>query len=359
MPTEREWRKLPNGALRAGSSAPDAEWVWVDVEGPDDTSLEMLRERFGIDDLVLEDALEQQLPPRFEDYGRYVAAAIRELTVTAGVVESAPLLCLVGAEFLVTIHHDALPGLEFIVETALAHDRTAEGGPDRMFARLAEVGSRRFEPVVEEIDVLLEDLEFQAMLAESGLIPTLQAVRRQIGRLRTVIRPQRSVMQSLVYADSLLIGDRARRRLTDVLERHAHLEETLESARNTANGVLEVHRGAVAEKANEIMKVLTLFSATLLPMTLIAGVYGMNFSNIPELDYRYGYPVALAVMATVGLVLWRYFATRGFVAQPKIASITAQTATRLADAAAMPVRALGSLILGGLRPPGEAEPETE
>ena len=218
-----------------------------------------------------------------------------------------------------------------------------------MFGRLADVGSRRFEPVIDSIDAALLECETRALEGESGAVRQVQPLRRQISVLRGVVRPQRSVLQSAVYGDSALIGERARRRLTDVLERHDRIEGALELARATANGVVELHRSSVAEKTNEIMKVLTVFSATLLPMTLIAGIYGMNFGNIPELDYRFGYPLTLAVMAGVGLVLWRYFVRRGFVAGKPLSDLATRTSASVLEAARLPVTAVGSLIVGSLR----------
>ena len=351
MTTERRWWK--DGATgRLRDEAPlesDRDWMWVDVEGADDEALRRLASEFDLDELALEDALDPDLFPRYEDYGHFVVAAVRGLTTTQGAVRTTPLLCLAGERFLVTLHHEPLPGVEFLVETAMTHVRTAEGGPDRMLARLTDVGSRRFDPVVLEIDSLLQECEASAAAGSTGALAPLQAIQRQVAELRSVIRPQRSAIQSLVYSDTDLIGERARRRLTDVLERHARLEESLDAARGIANTVVEIHRGVIAERTNEIMKVLTVFSATLLPMSVIAGIYGMNFSNMPELDFRLGYPFALTAMAVVGVLMWRYFVRRGFVGRAEVSHTPAQAAARLTRAATLPVRTVGSLIADGLR----------
>lgn len=350
MAAERQWWKSgATGTLNVGPPDPGAEWVWVDLEGPDEASLRSLASRFGLDEIALEDALDAELFPRHEDFGHFLVVAMRSVAAHEDGVETTPVLYFVGRDFLATVHHEPLPGLEFVAETAQAHLPTAEGGPDRMFARLADVGSRRFEPVLDAIDRLLLDSEALALAGESGAVRALQPVRRKISELRGVIRPQRSILQALVYTDSELVGERARRRLTDVLERHARMEESLETARATANSVVELHRGAVAERANEIMKVLTVFSATLLPMTLIAGIYGMNFSNIPELDYRFGYPLTLGIMTVLGTVLWRYFVRRGFIGRPSLPNVATNATSALVRAAKKPVGTVGSLVASNLR----------
>ncbi len=351
MATERTWWKDPTtGTLRVGDApAGQAAWVWVDVEAPDEAALRSLMERFDLDPVAIEDALDPALFPRFEDFGHFVAVALRGVSTSDQRVDSTPLLSFVATDFLVTVHQEPLPGLDFVVQTALTHGPTAEGGPDRMLGRLADVASRRYEPLLNEIEGLLLTCEGRAIAGESGAVRMLQPVRRQVNTLRPIIRAQRSVLQSIVYSDSDLISERARRRLTDVLERHARMEESLELARVTANSIVELHRGTVAETTNEIMKVLTVFSATLLPMTLIAGIYGMNFTNIPELDYRYGYPLTIGIMLSLGAILWRYFVRRGFVGGPALTDLVSPVRSALFDAATRPVQALGSLVVGSLR----------
>ncbi len=359
MPTERRWWKdSASGMLRDGEApSTGAEWVWVDVEAPDEDVLRALVAELHLDPVAVEDALDAALFPRYEDFGHFVAIAVRSVSTAGERIESAPLLCFVAADFIVTLHREPMPGLDFVVDTARNHEPTAEGGPDRMLGRLADAVSRGYEPLLDEIDALLLDCEGRALAGESGAVRMLQPIRRQVNTLRPVIRAQRSVLQSVVYSDSGLISERARRRLTDVLERHARMEDSLELARVTANSIVELHRGTVAETTNEIMKVLTVFSATLLPMTLIAGIYGMNFTNIPELDYRWGYPLTLGIMITLGTVLWRYFVRRGFVGGPRLTDLVSPVTSSLFDAASRPVHALGSLVVGALHPHGDRRSE--
>ncbi|MGB5760132.1 MAG: magnesium transporter CorA family protein [Acidimicrobiales bacterium] len=352
MTTERRWWKCAEtGRLLAERPEPGFEWVWVDVHQPDEITLRKLAGEFDLDEMAIEDALDTDLFPSQEDFGDFFSVALRVITATEQSAETTPVLAFVGVRFLVTIHHTSLVGLEFLIHTAQTHLPSTEGGPDRMLARLADVGSRRFEPILHEIDGLLLESEKLALDGEPGSMRLLQPVRHQINDLRSVIRPQRSVLQALVYADSPLIGERARRRLTDVLERHARIEESLDVDRAAASSVIDLYRGTVAEQTNEIMKVLTVFSAVLLPMTLIAGIYGMNFANMPELDYRFGYPVIIGLMAAVGLVLWRLFVRRGFVGRPVVPDLAASASLRLAAAATRPARTVGSVITANLRSP--------
>ncbi|MDH3293110.1 MAG: magnesium transporter CorA family protein [Acidimicrobiia bacterium] len=350
MPTERRWwRSTTSGRLETEELGGEAEWVWVDIDAPDEDALRRLAGEFELDEMAIEDALDTDLFPSLQDFGDFLSIALRVVTGGGSTAETTPLLCFVGSDFLVTVHHRELPGLEFLIATAVDHLPSSEGGPDRMFARLADVASRRYEPLLEEIDHLLADSENMALNGEPGSMRLLQPVRHQISELRGVIRPQRSVLQALVYSDSHLLGDRARLRLTDVFERHARMEEALDVDRAAANSVIDLYRGTVAEKANEIMKVLTVFSAILLPMTLIAGIYGMNFSNIPELDYRYGYPLALGTMTLIGTTLWRFFVKRGFVGRSDASDVGAYARNKLSVAATKPARTVGSIVTANLR----------
>ena len=348
---ERRWWKCANSS-RMVSSEPEtgAEWVWVDLSEPDEETLRSLAAEFDLDEMAVEDALDAELFPSQQDFGDFVSVTLRFAVDNEGSAETTPLLFFLGAGYLITVHHHELAGLEFLVETAQRHTPSAEGGPDRMLARLADAGSRRYDPLLQAIDALLLESERLALDGEAGSMRLLQPVRHQVNELRAVIRPQRSVLQALVYSDSNLIGERAGRRLTDVLERHIRIDEALDVDRAAANSVIDLYRGTVAEQTNEIMKVLTVFSAVLLPMTLIAGIYGMNFANMPELDYRFGYPIAVGSMLTVGMILWRLFVRRGFIGSPVIPDLAASATSKLAAAAGRPAKTVGSVIMGNLRP---------
>jgi hypothetical protein len=214
-----------------------------------------------------------------------------------------------------------------------------------MLGRLVEFAAREFVPLVEECDVAFDALADRALQGDPAVLGDTQALRRDAATLRSVLGPQREMALSLAGAPSPLLDEDARRRLRDAYDRHHRLVEELDAARMMLATVADTYRAAVAERTNDVMKVLTVFSATLLPLSLIAGIYGMNFENMPELDERWAYPAALGLMATIAVGLWVYFVRRGFVGGVRVPKVSRRVGRGLVGAARAPVRTVGTLVL--------------
>src|SRR5690606_33990264 len=134
-----------------------------------------------------------------------------------------------------------------------------------------------------------------AIEGDPAVLPDLHALRRDIALLRRSLAPQRRMLELLArsHPDPT---DPAGRDLADAVDHHAHMVESLDSAHQMVATLVDTYRSATAERLNEVMKVLTVFSAIFLPLTLVAGIYGMNFRHMPELDDRWAYPGALGLM---------------------------------------------------------------
>jgi magnesium transporter len=141
-----------------------------------------------------------------------------------------------------------------------------------------------------------------------------------------------------------LIDRRARLRFAHVYDQLYRMVESLDGARLLLAAVLETYRSAVAEATNRVMKVLTVFSAIVLPLTLIAGIYGMNFENMPELRWPAGYFLTLSVMAGTGVGLWIWFARKGYVGGPRLQDLPKAVGLGLLQVAALPVRGIGAVV---------------
>ena len=155
-------------------------------------------------------------------------------------------------------------------------------------------------------------------MADPSVVSEVLALRRDAVTLRRVLAPQRDAAAEISRADHRVITDRARRRFADVVDTAATAADSLDSARLMLGSILETYRGAVAERTNEATQTLTVFAAILLPLSLITGVYGMNFDRMPELAWRWGYYGVLGAMAVLAVGLWLYFARRGFVGSPRL-----------------------------------------
>jgi magnesium transporter len=322
-------------------------WFWLDVLGVTEDHAADLAERFDLHRITKEDLVERQVP-KYDDLDRYRVFVLHALSPDPASLRTVELDVIVGDRWVVTVHPEPVRSVEVLAQRFPRADLTLDG-PFHVAARLFELVGERYLPLLDAIDVQVMDLEDGAVVGDPAVLPDIHALRRDIALLRRSLAPQRRMLELLVRTRDERT-DPAGRDLTDAVDHHVRLVESLDTAHQMVATLLDTYRSATAERLNEVMKVLTVFSAVFLPLTLVAGIYGMNFEHMPELDERWGYPAALAAMVVIGAGLWVYFVRRGFIGGPRLRSLLkpARAAGRvgrgLASAAAMPVRAATKLL---------------
>ncbi len=303
---------------RLAEARADEGWIWLDVGEVDAAELANLAADFGFDHIALEDVLEPSEFPKLDEYEEYLFVVLHSVASVAHRITARELDLFVGADYLVTAHREDIAAVDWLWEEAQQTPALSEGGPDRMLARIAEAAARRVLPLIDALEVHLEDLEDRAVAGDPRVVGELQALRRDAIVLRRITGPQRAVLNALTREGVTNITHRARLRLENVDDLMFRIVESLDSSRALLATVLDTYRSTVAENMNEVMKVLTVFSAILLPLSVMAGIYGMNFANIPELGWRWGYFALLGVMGVTVVGLWLYFAWRGFIGGPRL-----------------------------------------
>ena len=320
-------------------------WVWVDVTAATTEVALDLGRRFRVPDHVMADTVGRAVFPKWEDHGDRLLVVVHLPTADDDQVGTTPLVCLIGPDLLLTFHGRSHPGLDWLLDTAARHAELAEGGPDVMLGRIAELAAREFHPLVEGCGVAFDALADRALEGDSHVLSDTQALRRDAALLRTVLGPQREAFLSLAAVDTKLLGSEARRRLRDAYDHHHQLVEQLDGARLMLASVADTYRAAVAERTNEVMKVLTVFSAILLPLTVMVGIYGMNFESMPELSRPWAYPTLLTTMAVIAIGLWSYFVRRGFIGRPRAARVPRRVGRGVLVVARSPARTVSAVVL--------------
>lgn len=325
----------------------ESRWVWVDLEAPTEADIDYVAAEFDLDDLVVRELKERTHFPKADDLGDYVFVVLHGVTREKDRLATAEVDFLLGEDYLVSIHRSQFPAVDFVIENGLRAPTFSSGGPDEMFARLAEAQGRRYLPLLDELEHRIEALEDRALYADPSVIADVQALRRDALILRRVIGPQREVLLELSREGVNPIGRRGARRFSGIYDQHYRIVESLDASRGMLASVLDTYRSSVAEKMNEVMKVLTVYAAILLPLSLLAGLYGMNFVNIPELQWQWGYFILVGIMATVAVGQWIYFARRGFIGGPslrKTLKVPTAIGRGLAHLALTPVRVIETII---------------
>jgi magnesium transporter len=359
----RLFTKAPSGTiveqvLAASADLPETGWRWLDVDATSLDEVFAISRRLGLDALVVEDLVEATLSPKVDDHDDFLFVVLHELGIADHRIATHELDALLFPDLLVTFHSEELPALEWVIAEAAGMAQMADGGTDRMLARVADAVVRRYLPVVEEMEERVEDLEERAILADPSVVSEVLALRRDAVTLRRVLAPQRDAAAEISRSDHPVVTDRARRRFADVFDTTAQATDLLDSARLMLGSILETYRSTVAERTNEAMQTLTVFAAILLPLSLVAGIYGMNFAHMPELSWRWAYAAVLGAMAVLAVALWVYFARRGFVGEPRLRRVpvalvrgVGRGARGVAGLATAPVH----LVIRGFRPGGHSE----
>ncbi len=330
-------------------------WVWLDVTYESAAEVAEVCAEFGFDHLAYEDVVDESEFPKLDDYSDYIFAILFALGSHDNRIRPRELDVFLGPGYLVTLHTDPLPAVDWMIEEVQQVPALAVGGPDQLLARLVEASTRRVIPLMDHLEHELELLEDRAVAGDVQVPGDLQALRRDTIELRRMTSPQRQVLNALTREGLPHVGERARLRFENVDDLLFRVTESLDASRALLAAVLDTYRSTVAEDMNEVMKVLTVFSAILLPLSLMAGLYGMNFANMPELQWQYGYFGLLAVMAVTAVALWLYFARRGFIGGPKLRRVPRVVGRGLGGLVSIgtaPVRFLAHAVLDELGPAG-------
>jgi len=198
--------------------------------------------------------------------------------------------------------------------------------------------------VLDAFDDRVEDLTDAALRASPSLLEDLTAVRRDLTAVRRIVHPQREALDVMRSSSSRLVSDAGRRRFSDVFDVAARAAEGLDDARTALAETLDAYRGAEARKATDVSKVLTIYAAIMLPLSLVAGIFGMNFTNLPWLNRSWGWMAAAGLMIAIALISFGVFISLGWVRRPS-GRRTGQTLGRgLIEATRTPVHLVSAVL---------------
>lgn len=301
--------------------------VWVDVEGLADLDLvRALGAVFNLHALALEDTLNTHQRPKLELYADHLFVVTRMIRANdAPATEQ--LAMFLGDGYLLSFQEEPGDSLEPVrARIRQGRGRLRVGGVDYLAYALLDATVDGYFPVLESYGERLEELE-GTIGADGGSeqIRAIHLLKRDLLALRRAIWPQRELLHQMSRDSGAWVTDATRIFLRDCYDHVVQLTDLVETDREIAAGLVELHLSALNVRMNEIIKVLTVIATIFMPLSFITGLYGMNFDraspwNMPELGWRYGYPIALLLMAGVVGGLLVYFRVQGWIgggARPK------------------------------------------
>ena len=293
--------------------------TWVNVEGLGDKQvLEEVARLFSMHPLALEDVVNVPQRAKVEAYGGELFLVVQQLTRSRR-VDLEQLGLYLGERFVLTFQERLGDPFDPIRER-LRHSRgrLRQSGPDYLAYAVLDAIIDSYFPVLEAIQDHLESLESSLRRPQPDAVEQIQAARAELLEIRRCVSPLRDVTRSLLSGEWPLFTDPTQVYLRDCRDHVLEAAEQLDSCREVASGLMDIHLSTVSHQANKTMKVLTIIATIFMPLSFIAGLYGMNFNtevsrwNMPELNSPMGYPILLGVMAVIGLGLTALFWKKGW-----------------------------------------------
>lgn len=305
--------------------ADETNVVWVDLQGETPEHVEeakdVLLSVFGFHHLTVEDCIEVRHQPKVEAFEKYIYLVVHGIkpgeTGPSNFVTK-ELDAYLGANFVVTFHVQRFRSLKTVKQHLRTSTYICQRGAAYLLHSILDELIDLYTPIVEDFDNAIESLEdrvFDMRRSNNAVLADIMDVRRAVARLRRISARQLEVLHRIARGEFPQIPANVLPFYRDVHDHLVRITDLAEGYRDLVASLFDMHFSVIATKTNDVMKTLAVVSAIILPLSLIAGIYGMNFENMPELKTPYGYFLTLLLMLVVTLLLLVYFWYKGWIFQ--------------------------------------------
>lgn len=291
---------------------------WIDIVGIHEVqNVALLGQHFNIHPLLLEDVFNTEQRPKIEDLGSYVFLLIKHLVYEEESENTSieQLSLVLGPDYVLSFQETDRSVFGPILERLRTESaRIRSRGADFLIYALLDVVVDNYFVVLEKLGDRIESLEEELTEnPDQALLRRIQHLRRDLTFVRRSTWPLREVIAALERRESDLVKDSTILYLRDVYDHTVQAIDTIETLRDTLTGMLDLYLSSVSYRLNSVMKVLTIIATVFMPLTFIAGVYGMNFKNMPELEWEWGYPFVLFAMLAIAVSMLGYFKAKKWI----------------------------------------------
>ncbi|MFQ6052090.1 MAG: magnesium/cobalt transporter CorA [Candidatus Hydrothermarchaeota archaeon] len=286
--------------------------TWINIDGIHDLEIiKKIGRHFDLHPLILEDIVNTEQRPKTEDFGDYIYIILKMLYYNEkeDEIQAEQVSLILGANFVISFQERKGDLFSPIRERiASGKGRIRKMGADYLTYALIDTIVDSYFIILEKLGEKIESMEEE--LVANPTPETLRAIdhsKREMISLRKSVWPLREIVSLLERGESILIHESTRIYLRDVYDHTIQVIDTIETSRDTLSGMLDIYLSSISNRMNQVMKVLTIIATIFIPLTFIAGIYGMNFGYMPELESPWGYPVVLLVMVGIGISMLVYF----------------------------------------------------
>ena len=292
--------------------------VWVDMEAPTEADERVLLDVFHFHPLTIEDCHENRHYPKIEEFPGYVYVIMHGVRADTSPdhFNTIELDAFLGQNYVITYHHEQFRSINDIKQMLRTSPVAGRRGAAYLLHQILDQIVDHYSPVLDDFDERIDKLEediFTLRRSNSAILGEIMDLKRGVLRLRRISAKQMDVLYRMSRGEFSIIDQPMLPFFRDIYDHLVRVTDLAENYRDLISGALEAYLSVVSNRLNEIMKVLTIFSAIMLPLTFIAGVYGMNFENMPELHSRYGYYAIWVIMIAVAVGMLMFFWKRGWI----------------------------------------------
>lgn len=284
--------------------------TWINIEGIHDTEvIQQIGKDFKLHPLMLEDILNIEQRPKIDNFGDNIIVFLKMLYISETKLIVEPISLVLGPNYLISFQEqpgDVFDNIRLRLENSNGKIRNHRA--DYLLYSLMDAIIDNYFIVLEDISEKLEFLEDKLFLStDNQLLYELQHLRKQIVVIRRSVYPLREIVNKLNREEYEAIEEESEKYFRDLYDHTIQIIETIETFKETVASLKDVFMTSISNKMNEIMKVLTLIATIFIPITFVVGVYGMNFENMPELGWKYGYALTWGIMVVMTVSMLLYF----------------------------------------------------
>jgi magnesium transporter len=286
--------------------------TWLNIDGVHQPEIiEQIGKSFGVHPLVLEDIANTGQRPKMEDFNDYIFVVLRMLRFDEkeNQTKTEQISMVLGPDFVVSFQEKEGDVFDIIRERLRSNKgRIRKMGADYLAYSLIDAVVDNYFMILEKLGEAIEEIEDKLVTnPRSETLQTIHDLKRETVFLRKSVWPLREVISRLERSESPIISKSTFVYLRDVYDHTIQVMDSVETFRDMLSGMLDIYLSSVSNRMNEVMKVLTVIATIFIPLTFIAGIYGMNFKFMPELGQPWGYPAVLILMLTIAVVMLIYF----------------------------------------------------
>src|SRR3954470_15256356 len=303
-------------AGRDNGAGDGSRFVWIGLKEPTEDEFDSVAREFHLHELAVEDAIKAHQRPKIEVYDEtlFVVLKTAHYHDDTETVEIGEILLFVGDGFIVTVRHGRASELHDVRVQSEQRPDLLRCGPGAVLHAIVDRVVDDYEPVLEGIEDDVEELE-QDVFSPSRTNPTerIYKLKREVLEMHRATAPLQEPLQKLASGHYSLVHEEIQEYFRDVYDHVLRANEVIDGFREMLNGILDANAAQVGVRQNDDMRKISAWVAIAAVPTAIAGIYGMNFRHMPELNWRFGYPAAIAAMALICVLLWRQFKRAGWL----------------------------------------------